>query len=93
MLDTREEMAKNAPGAESTNTKQALGLLIAQIVHQTPPLQLAASQIFRADVTLVILGQTEPHARSAVSINTKQEWGRLLALLVHLIQFLQLAAS
>jgi len=83
MLGTREEMDNNAPNAVSTNTKQALGLLIAQIAQQTPPLQLAASQIFYADVTLVTLVQTEPHARSAVSTNTKQNRVMLLARTVH----------
>ena len=92
MLDTREEMDNNAPSAVSTNTKQALGLLLAQIVHQAPPLQLAASQIFHVDVTLGTLVQTEPHARSVPPARINLQLG-LLVQAVPQIRPLQLAAS
>ena len=47
-------------------------MLLVLTVHQTLPLQLAASQILPVHVTLGTQEQMEPHARSAVSINTKQ---------------------
>jgi len=58
-------MEAHAPSAVPTNTKQAWGLLFAQIVHQTLPLQLAAPQKLTVYVTLDTRDLTEERARRA----------------------------
>jgi len=81
-LGTQEEMEPHAHSAVSTSTKQAWGLRLALIVHQTPPLLLAAYQSQPVNATLVTLDKMEPHARNVVSTNTKKAWERRIALLV-----------
>ena len=65
-------METHALRAISTNTKMSLGRVLALIVHQTPPLQLAASQKAPVNVTLGIQERMEAHAHSAVSTNTNK---------------------
>jgi len=53
-LDILGKMQAYALSAISLNTKQYWGLLVVLIVHQTPSLQMAASQKAPVNVTLGI---------------------------------------
>jgi len=59
-------MEQHARSAVSTSTKMGWGLPIALLVHQTPPLLLAAPQKSPVNVTLGTLEKMEQHAHSAV---------------------------
>jgi len=59
-------MEPRAGSAMSVNTKQASGLLLARIVHQILPLQLAASHTPPVNVTLGILEKMEAIALCCV---------------------------
>jgi len=85
-------MGAHARCAVSTDTKQAWGLVLALIVHQTLPLQLVAPQTPLVNVTAGSQEKMEAYARNAVSINTKQAWGLPLAPIVHQTLPLQLVA-
>ena len=92
MLGTREEMVNNAPNAISTNTNQALGLLIALGVILTLRLRLAVQYKPIVDATPGTWVQMEPHACNAAPVLISQDWG-LRVRAVPLIQSLHLAVS
>jgi len=77
-LGTREKMETHAHCAVSTSTKKALGLILALIVRQTLPLQLAASETLPVNATPGIWGQMGPRAHSVVEAPIKRDWDLLL---------------
>ena len=77
-LGTREKMEPHAHCAVSTSTKKALGLVLALIVRQTLPLQLAASETLPVNATPGIWGQMGPRAHSVVVAPIKRDWDLLL---------------
>jgi len=67
-------------------------MLHALTVHQTLPLQLAATQALHVNVTLGTKEKMEARAPSAKQALIKMVWGQSLVQAVHLHQYLLLAA-